>query len=342
MKICHITWALMTGGTETMLVDIMNEQVKEHDVCCIVINDNVSKSVVANIDTQVQIYYLGRKSQPWDVWPFIKLNQLIYKVKPNIIHVHSDKTSRLILTRSIPIIRTLHSTLGNGKESGRYAKICCISEAVRQYSLGQGFDGIVVYNGVKTDNILRKECYTKDASPIRIVQVGRLEKLKGQHLLIEAIRNLKDNGIEDLFVDFIGDGSQKEILLMQIKEAGLEDRIKLLGMKDRSYIYSHLKDYDLFVQPSLSEGFGLTIAEAMIAGVPVICSQLEGPMEVIGHGEYGLSFDSGNVESLIKALQEFKESPSIINVKDAQNFALMNFNITTTASKYIEIYKSIM
>lgn len=332
----------MTGGTETMLVDIMNEQVKEHDVCCIVINNNVSKSVAANIDTRVQTFYLGRKSKPWDVWPFVKLNRLIYKIKPNVIHVHGDRTSRLILTRRIPIIRTLHSTLGNGRESGRYARICCISEAVRQYSLSQGFDGIVVYNGVKSDNILRKESYKIETSPIHIVQVGRLEKLKGQHLLIEAIRNLKKLGINNLFVDFIGDGSQKEILQKQIKEAELEDRIRLLGIKSRHYIYNHLKDYDLFVQPSLSEGFGLTIAEAMIAGVPVICSNLEGPLEVINYGKYGMSFESGKAKSLAETLQKYSVSPHQIDVKAAQKFALLHFDIKTTVAQYIDIYKSVM
>ena len=58
-----------------------------------------------------------------------------------------------------------------------------------------------------------------------------------------------------------------------VVELNLEKHVRFLGNQSREYVYSHLKDYDLFVQPSRFEGFGLTVAEAMAACVPVLVTQ---------------------------------------------------------------------
>ena len=63
-------------------------------------------------------------------------------------------------------------------------------------------------------------------------------------------------------------------------ELHAETYVRFLGKQTQDYVAAHLTDYDLFVQPSRWEGFGLTVAEAMAAGVPVLVSEGQGPAEV--------------------------------------------------------------
>lgn len=107
---------------------------------------------------------------------------------------------------------------------------------------------------------------------------------KGQDILIEAIFILHQKGFKNISVDFIGDGESKDFLKELVKSKQLENQIHFLGSKEQSYIFSHLKEYDLFVQPSRKEGFGLTVTEAMVAKIPVLVSDQEGPMEIIKMG----------------------------------------------------------
>ena len=118
----------------------------------------------------------------------------------------------------------------------------------------------------------------------RIVMVSKLNhEKKGQDLLIKAAVGLK--GL--VHVDLIGDGSSREYLQQLIQELYVEELISLLGTKSQPYITAHLADYDLFVQPSRWEGFGLTVAEAMAAKVPVLVSAGQGLAEVTCGDKFG-------------------------------------------------------
>ena len=68
----------------------------------------------------------------------------------------------------------------------------------------------------------------------------------------------------------------KDYLKDQIKKYQLENNIRIKGHKDRSWIFKNLSSYHLLVQPSRSEGFGLTLVEAVAAGLPVISSKIDG------------------------------------------------------------------
>lgn len=69
----------------------------------------------------------------------------------------------------------------------------------------------------------------------------------------------------------------------------LEDHVIFEGLKEQAWIYENLCRYDLFIQPSRYEGFGLTVAEAISAKVPVLVSNIEGPLEIIDGGRLGMT-----------------------------------------------------
>ena len=72
MHILHVQFSFITGGTETMLVDIINEQIKTNEVSLLVINDKCDKALLDKIDSRVKIYYCGRPEGSKNPWYFLK------------------------------------------------------------------------------------------------------------------------------------------------------------------------------------------------------------------------------------------------------------------------------
>lgn len=339
MNIVHVIWSLGTGGTESMLADIINEQVQTNRVSVIILNDLISDDILKRIDKKCQIYFCNRKVGSKNPLPLIKFNLLLWKLSPQIIHCHMDNLGRFIkLRRAAKVVRTIHCAMGDGRDNKYYDKLYAISEGVQKYTLMQGYESTVVYNGIRTELISVKCNGTLFANPVRIVNVGRLQKVKGQQVLVEAAQKLINMGYKKFSIDLIGDGENRTALEILVEQLGLKKYVNLLGMRDRNYIYSNLKNYDLYVQPSLSEGFGLTLSEAMTAGIPVITSDQEGPLEVIGHGKYGLCFKTDDALDLAKKIAYFMDNPSCVDTSSARIFIKENFDIKKTASRYIEEY----
>jgi len=340
MKITHVLWGLGVGGVETMLVDIANYQIESNDVSIIIVNDILDSFLEKKLDSRVKLYQCERRLGSKNPLPLLKLNLFILKTKPDIIHVHMEGIVRFIkVKKNIPIVRTIHNITSSKKEFGRYTRLFSISEAVKTRTKNQGFDSVVVYNGIRFSDIACEHKNTNEK--IRIVDVGRLENDKGQKVLVEAAKIVKDK-LGDVFtIDFIGSGRNEGALKELALSYDLQQNIHFLGMRPRSYIYSHLCDYDLYVQPSLFEGFGLTIAEAVFAKVPVITSDLEGPMEVIACGKFGISFECGNANDLAKKIIAFIQKNISVDTESAWNYALQNFNIESTAQKYIDEYQKL-
>ena len=100
---------------------------------------------------------------------------------------------------------------------------------------------------------------------------------------------------------------------------------------------------ELFIQPSRYEGFGLTVAEAIAAKVPVLVSNIEGPLEIIDGGRLGMSFENKMVKDCAEKIKQF-----ILNgrndkqVEDAYQYVKSHYDVSVTARKYIEVYKSIL
>lgn len=343
MKIIHALWSLGTGGTESMLADIVNEQVKEHDVYIIIVNDILSLPILNRINPKCKIIRCYRKRGSKSPVPLLKFNYYLWKIHADVIHVHMDNLGKYLwFTHGAKKVRTIHCAFGTSNDYKHYDRLFSISEGVRQFTLEQGFESTVIYNGIHPEQIKFREKSNQIENITQIVNVGRLQQIKGQQLLVEAAHKLILLGHKNFRIDLIGDGENREALEKLIVDYHLERYIRLLGMKSRDFIYKNLCNYDIYVQPSLSEGFGLTLAEAMAAGVPVITSDQKGPMEVIGNGKFGSFFKTNNVIALVTVLLKMINTKEKRNVIAARDFVVNNFDITKTAQKYIQEYYNVM
>ena len=344
MKILHIVFSFKYGGIETMLVNIVNEQIKYAHVSIIIINDNYEQTLIDRMNNQVKIIKVNRPLKSKNPYYIAKLNFLILKISPDIIHSHNSSIIKYILPKfRDKAVNTIHDTPNSSHFPyiHSYKKIFAISKSVQKDLKKHGYESLVIQNGIQTTKF-KKRSHQHVSSTFKIVQIGRLEHYKkGQDILIKACSLLIKKESFPIHIDIIGEGSSMEYLIELVKKANLDSYITFLGSKDTNYIEQHLKDYNLLVQPSRIEGFGLTVTEAMAAKVPVLVSGHEGPMEIIDNGKYGFFFINENVHELADKIKE------IINMKQqileyitekAIQRVNSHYNIERTAYNYIKHY----
>jgi glycosyltransferase family 4 len=347
MKIIHITYGFGLGGIETMLHNIANEQVAlGQKIYIIVINDIINKELKNSLDPRIKFICLKRKVSSKSILPFIKLNYLLFKINPDIIHLHYSSIARFIFIPSL-----LHKTCVTqhdvcNKQNSQYLYKCkriyAISNIVKtDIKKWTGLDSEVVLNGIDVDKIKHQQYSQTEIKLFKIVQVSRLmHEKKGQHILIQAVNKLIRQGYNQIRLDFIGDGESHEYLEGLVKELDIKEYVRFLGNKDQSYIYEHLCDYNLFVQPSIYEGFGLTVTEAMAAKIPVLVSDNQGPMEIIDNGKYGYYFKNKDVyDCAKKIINIITNKKDLVKIESAYNHVKDNFNVKLTSVSYLNHYK---
>ena len=347
MHIVHIFFAFPTGGAETMLVDIMNEQARTDKVGLVIINNKYDSGLIGRISEKISITRLNRRPGSRNVFKIGMLNLVLLRMHPDLIHCHDHTIARYIRIVKCIKILTVHDVRFPVENFGSYDRLVAISGAVRRDILGRsGIDPVVIHNGIRVENVATRENGMNNSNLFRIVQVGRLDhEKKGQHILLHAVHQLvRDNS--RIKVDFIGEGPSLEYLRQLSQDLDITGHVNFPGLRDRDYIYRHLRDYDLLVQPSLYEGFGLTVAEAMAAGVPVLIAGLDGPKEIIENGRYGHFFIPGDIEDcarqISRIIRDCQESGANEMTASAQLHVRREFNISDTVSKYQYLYHSLI
>ncbi|MFD1139491.1 glycosyltransferase [Larkinella insperata] len=344
MKIIHINFSLETAGTETMLVDIVNEQSQQHEVILVILNDVYDIELIKKIDYRVQIILIERPAGSRNPFYLLKLNNIIRKLKPDCIHCHNERLGRLLYRASSSYL-TVHDTRVPAENFGRYKKLFAISRSVQDDIRERtGLEADLIYNGVPVHSIRPKEEYGMTPA-FRIVQISRLvHEKKGQHILLQAVSQLiGPSGNQNIHIDLIGSGESLAELTALVAELNLQDHVTFLGARDRSYIHEHLHEYHLLVQPSLFEGFGLTVAEAMAAGVPVLVSNIEGPLEITNQDEFGFVFSVGDVNHCAEQIQAIMENYSTSTFREkvarARHRVQTQFDVRRTAHDYMAAYE---
>lgn len=348
MKVVHLIWGLRVGGAETLLIDIMNEQVSSAEVALVAGNACLDGTVLEALSGKVVTRFVHRPPGSWNPVHLFKLIHTIRTLGPDVIHAHQPSFAKIARTLSAPMVLTIHDTHRELESLGKYAAVYCISEAVKNdvCTRHPQCSPTVIHNGISFSRIRPKTSYGR--GPFRIVQVGGLyHDKKGQDVLIRALQNvIREKGDGQVLVDFIGEGTSREYLDNLAKQLGVAKWCRFLGLQPRSVIYDQLHTYDLLVQPSRCEGFGLAIVEAMAARVPVLVSDIQAPMEVIGHGTRGSHFRAGDHLDCANKIVEFMSHSLSAAFQDQccriAEYAKEHFDVAQTAKKYLEEYESVI
>lgn len=342
MKIVHCIWSFNTGGAENMLIDIANEQAKTQEVYVVIVNDSYQKFLIDKFTSKVKLIFNNRKPNSRSLWPIIRLNWTLMKLRPDVVHIHNGILPKVIIPLvSRGLFLTVHALRIPLKDVRRGMKLIAISEAVKEDVLSRGsYDIVTIPNGIDIDAIEKREQHGLNGK-MKIIQVGRLDApKKGQDILIDAVSILNKRGINSIEVTFIGEGASEKVLKNQAEEKSIADRVLFLGLRDRAYVYSHLKDYDIMCHPSRYEGFGLTVAEGMAAMLPVLVSDDGGPYEIIEHGKYGMTFKMESAEDCANRIEyiynHYQEALGLVT--EAYENIRKNYSIERMVKEYLEYY----
>ena len=150
--------------------------------------------------------------------------------------------------------------------------------------------------------------------PARIFTVASLQPYKGLRFLIEALRMLRERGL-DVTLEVAGEGELRPELEAQIAAAGLAARARLLGRCTQAEVAEKLATSDLFVLPSIveptgkMEGIPVALMEALAAGVPVVASRLSGIPELVIPGRTGALVEPEDAAGLAAAIEAALRNP---------------------------------
>lgn len=351
IKIVHIIGRLDYGGAEILLLDICRKIDKsKFSVSVVVLEDQGPLTEqFQNAGIELEFFY---KKGKFDFSLVKRLAAYLQKKKPDIVHTHlfaADFWGGCAARKAGVkcLISTKHDILSEGywrnrlgkKARQRCQKVIAISSATQEFLIKEEQIPlekiVVIYNGVDVSKFYVKDPQILSGEKLVIGSVGRLSKEKGHKHLIRACRFLKAASWKLLLV---GDGPLKKELIGLIRFLGLEDKVKLTGITED--VRPHLKEMDIFVLPSVSEGLSLAVLEAALAGKFVIATAVGGVPEVIKDDETGLLFKPKNIEQLVRHLNwvvEHKEE-AVVMVKKLQKFVLEKFDINKIIKEYEKLY----
>ncbi|ASP39657.1 hypothetical protein CHH28_13680 [Bacterioplanes sanyensis] len=181
-----------------------------------------------------------------------------------------------------------------------------------------------------------------DDSDFLLVTVGSLIHRKGMDLIIQAVSELGQLGI-DAHLAIIGDGEERAALQQQTLNLGLQQRIHILG--ERSNVSALLRQgADVFVSAAREEVFGLVLAEAGLNRLPVVAPKVGGIPTVVRAGETGLLVEHESVPALTQALASLHNDPALRRQlgEAGRQRVLKHFSIEQYVGRFEALYQRLL
>lgn len=317
MNILIITTHLNAGGVSRYVINLGKGLKNRRHKIWIVCSQGEWLSRVDMAGVICKTIPINTKSicSPKILFSFFSLLPLILKEKIQIIHANTRVTQFVSYLfykfLHIPYISTFHGFYRNSffrklfKLAG--VRTIAVSKAVKKHlsdDLKIKEENIrIVYNGVELNQFKSKNkekshyVFKKDDYLVGIL--GRISEEKGHFLAVDAVRELSLIH-RNIYLLVSGKGKLEEKFKSYIKKTEFEEKVKFFEGKAEEF----LDMVDLLIVPSRKEGFGYSIIEAFIKGVPVVGFNTGGIAEIIRHKESGFLFYDYTPAALKNAIEE--------------------------------------
>jgi len=365
MKILLLTTHLNTGGIGVYTVNLA-KYLKDEGVSVTVassggdLEDRLAQKSIPHIKIDIKT-----KSEfsikVWKALPVLK--RLIKDDGFQIVHAQTRVAQVLayLLEKStgVPFVSTCHGFFKHRRLSRRllpcWGKIViAISNSVKKHLVDDFHvspDRIkMIYNGIElkrfllSGNISGADLMGKmglDNGSMVVGAIGRLSSVKGFKYLVEAFKAVVSQE-KDMNLLIVGTGPEKIRLEKQIQELGLADKVLLSSGGEP--LEQYLSVMDMFCLPSVHEGLGLSLMEAMAAGQACIASDVGGISELITSDENGILVPSQDPQALTEAILRLGKDVELRKKlgANAQRKAEREFSIEDSVRQTLEVYREVV
>ena len=316
---------------------------------------------------------LVRKINPLqDFRAFVSLWILIRQEEPDIVHTHSSKAGFIgrwaAWLAGVPfIVHTPHGHVFFGHFDPMMSRIfllvekitALITDCMVALTEGEKNDYVelsiikparidIIHSGVDIDRYLetqvniekKKRSIGLNPKSLVVGTVGWLLPIKGPMHLLNAMIKIWQS-ISDVQLVYVGKGDMERALKQQAMKMGVSDKVKFLGWRDD--VHEIIPVFDLFALPSLNEGMGRVLVEAMAAGKAVVASNVGGIPDLVHHGQNGFLVEPGDVNGLSAAIEKLLADENLRREMGKRGQAMAyNFSEGKMIKKIDALYASLL
>ncbi len=365
INVIHLVEELTIGGLEKILTAIvlnLNKEKYNVSVWCLREGGFFADALIKE-GIDVKILHISTSRNPLSIY---KLYKLLKNRKFDIIHTHAYSAGTIgrisAFLAGIPVIISHnHSVYDYYNWYYHFVerllsfitdRVICISDMVNRFAketqrinpnklvtIHNGIDNIRIVSGKGTSD-LRKELGIPINHSI-ICIIAHMEEHKGLKYLLKSASLLLESKSNISFL-LVGDGALTGELKKLCIYLKIEKNVIFAG--ERSDIPEILSLTDIFVLPSLREGLGLAILEAMACGKPVIATNVGGIPEIVKNGVSGILVSPGDPEALQTAIKELLDDKEMQKKMgyEGKKICEMNFNSGTMVDKVEELYSTLV
>jgi glycogen(starch) synthase len=288
-----------------------------------------------------------------------EIKEVLETFNPDVIHYHNFYSKSLVflgsylrsISHHIPTVYTLHDiemiskippALG-GEIIGNLTDVV-VSPSLYIHNRFKSIDAFstkraeVIYNGVPTQ-VLREK-----TSDVQVLAAANFENHKGLIILLTAWEKVHSNFPEAKLI-LAGEGRERAFLIGYAEKLGLASSVEFPGWLDEDQLRQEFSKDTVVVVPSLiAEAFGLIAAEAQMAGLAVIASDIGGLKEVVEHNVSGFLVPAGSASALSDTLSKLladKQMRDQMGIAGRKR-ALANFELAECARKYESLFKDLL
>ena len=375
MKILHIIPNLRKGGAERLVIDIVRELANREStfVRLVLFREEIAYDIddirhsIHIIPASVQLSIRQKNRYQID-----ELQKFLEDFQPDIIHSHLFEAEIISRSCFFPNARWFsHShdrmkTLRNIKFKTLLSKKQLTNYYERKYLINRykkngGNHFIAISNDIesflkstlpnnivkinKLENAIDSNRFKRPrlieekvlVQPFNLISIGRLDTNKNHQFLLDCIFNLKNRGFQ-FHLTMVGEGDTRPQLEQKINDLELHSEVTLTGVKDN--VEELLWQSDLYVHSALTEGFGLTLIEAMAAGLPVITLNGGGNRDLIEEGKNGFLIEEENVEHFVEKILELLYNPALYKeMSDYAQLFAQKFDVVPYVDNLIKLYR---
>lgn len=376
IRVLHLITSLNRGGIETWLISMLREIPRskcQMDVCCKGTDIGPLVSLAEQAGAKVIPCPLG----PAHVGFAAKLQRILkegkYDILHNHLHVYSGFPVWVAHQVKVPVITSFHNThfgpetsltrLPIIRQMRSLYSVISMGYALRNSDLVTGCsqgvinsldpDGQklqtrsrVLYYGVNIPELptpqecaeLRKS-FGWDADTPIILHVGRLIEQKNHLGLLSVFERILEQ-VPTAKLLLVGEGPLQQMIERSINQRDLSHAVRLLGARDD--VPSLMSKCDIFLFPSIYEGFGMVAIEANANGLPVIGSRIPGLTEAVRDGETGILKEVGDIEGMAaSAIALIKDVSYAQPIKNSgRTWIEDNYSTEVSAKRLLDIYNS--